>query len=705
MLINCKLIFLLFPALCVLFSCNSTSRRQVLSLNGEWEIAKTDTFATFPSVFESTVPVPGLVDMAIPVLDTGKNYDGVVYWYRTNFTIEKNYPEVVRLVIGKAQYHTQVYLNDQFVGTHAYCFTPARFDVRQYMNPPGEENELLIGIGGLNHVSDTVIWGQDFEKLTYIPGIYDNVELILSGFPFIENIQVVPMIDEEKVRIVAGTDDGGKNTRVELTYAIRELASGKVVAQGKVKTNDFTVSIPDCQLWTPESPFLYELKLSTAADEQSVRFGMRSFTFDTQHKRAMLNGKPYFMRGTNVCIFRFFEDPDRGTLPWDDKWVIKLHEQFKSMQWNSIRYCIGLPPARWYEVADSLGFLIQNEYPVWTSVAGGFEKIYPKVTAEHLANEYRTWLPEHWNHPSVVIWDAQNESVTHIIGEAIGMVREMDLSDRPWENGWSEPGLSTDPIESHPYRFSRYRTDKEPPEGYKKYIFGKASRPDNDAAYHSLSTKGTGEVFPNPVIINEYGWIWLNRDGSPTTLTDNVYETLWKGSELTSQQRLTIYARHLAMLTEYWRAHRQVAGVLHFCGLGYSRPEEPRGQTSDHWTDIKNLTFEPEFYKYVKPSFAPVGLMIDVWEKSYSVGSKLEVPVFITNDLDVTFDREITLSLLRDDLMVSVQQKEVSVKAYDADVITFNLDLPDVSGDYQLKAEYTAENGESVFSLRDIPVK
>ncbi len=71
---------------------------------------------------------------------------------------------------------------------------------------------------------------------------------------------------------------------------------------------------------------------------------MRSFRFDPATGRAMLNGKPYFLRGTNVCAYRFFEDAERGDQPWRAEWVRRLHQQFKSMHWNSIRYCIGFPP-------------------------------------------------------------------------------------------------------------------------------------------------------------------------------------------------------------------------------------------------------------------------------------------------------------------------------------------------------------------------
>ena len=224
----------------------------------------------------------------------------------------------------------------------------------------------MIGVGVYNNMPDTIINGYDFEKLTYIPGIYDNVKLVLSSYPFIRNIQTAPIIEEGKVRIAADIDNNGIYGESRLAYTIREKKSGKTVARGISKSKDFAVSIPRCKMWSPESPFLYELNLSTGSDNKSVTFGMRSFGFDTVSGRALLNGKPYYLRGTNVCIFRFFEDPDRALLPWTDEWIVKLHSKFKSMNWNSIRYCIGIPPERWYEVADSLGILIQNEYPVWT---------------------------------------------------------------------------------------------------------------------------------------------------------------------------------------------------------------------------------------------------------------------------------------------------------------------------------------------------
>jgi len=694
--------FLIIIVICTLFGCTRQTERVVVSLNGEWEAGKIDgssgLTAAPPSVeYASRAPVPGLVDLAVPALDTaGTLYtDSSRYCFRRTFEIADVSYDVIQLKIFKAKYHTQVWLNERFAGENYYCFTPSYFDLKPFLRKG--KNEIVIAIGSKNALPDTIPNGHDNEKIRHIPGIYDNVEITFSGKPFITNVQCAPDIKRGTVRVQAEIDANGE--AYSLHYEVVEKASGKRVAQGKSTDADFEILLPEFALWTPDTPFLYELTLTTGADTKRTSFGMRSFSIDVSKGIALLNSKPYYMRGTNVCIYRFFEDPDRATLPWDRDWTLRLHERFKSMNWDMARYCIGFPPEHWYDVCDSLGFMVQDEFPFWD-----VQKLQPRLKAKHIAEEYRRWLRERWNHPSVIIWDAQNECITKETGEAANMVRALDLSNRPWENGWSEPASETlDLIEAHPYIFLNYMHHGEGEQGYRKEIFDTVRYPWNNP--NDRMPKANGAKYPNPLLINEYGWIWLNRDGSPTLLTDGVYENLWQGSKLTPQERLHIYARHLAMLTEYWRAHRQAAGVLHFCGLGYSRPTPPRGHTSDHWLDIANLAFEPEFEKYVRPSFAPVGLMLDVWEKSYKAASTLNVPTFITNDLETPFAKEMTLSILHADKLVSEVKRQVSAKPYEVAVANIEIKLPDEAGEYLLKAEYTNDNDEKIFSLRDLKVQ
>ncbi len=683
-----------------------TAPRRVISLNGAWQMAE-GTMDAVPSQFQHTVPVPGLVDMARPAFDEvgRKSEKRQAFWYRRTFTVGRSIPDVAILKIHKARYGTKVWLNGQLIGEHLPCFTPALMDVKRHLKGAGQENELVIRVGADRESRPKdVPSGWDFEKYLYIPGIYDSVELILSGEPFIANIQTVPDIDGRKVRVIAELQSSIE-TACPVTCEVMEAASGTVV--GKVSQSDVPVTadtvtkldlvvpLQPCRLWTPEDPFLYRLKLSTGEDTAETRFGMRSFHFDAASGRAMLNGKPYFMRGTNVCAYRFFEDAGRGDKPWRAEWVRRLHEKFKGMHWNSIRYCIGFPPEQWYDIADEVGFLIQDEFPIWLL---GEAPESPK--AEKIIPEYTEWMRERWNHPCVAIWDAQNESHTAEMGKALQAVRHLDLSNRPWDNGWAEPQTIQDCVEAHPYLMS----------GLFNASWGNAkfkSLKDMVSVSDVPSLQKAQQKLKVPIIINEYAWLWLNRDGTTTCLTGPVYEKLL-GPNSTTEQRRELYAKLLAAKTEFWRAHRKCAGVLHFCGLGYSRSgDKPRpegGATSDHFIDLENLTFEPNFEKYVRDAFSPVGVMLDYWGDDLPGGMQREFKMLVINDLHSDWKGEVRLCLMKDGSPVASQGRSCTVAALGSETLSFTQAIPSAPGEYILTAELTAAGQPSVRSVRDAKV-
>src|SRR5208282_3093043 len=98
----------------------------------------------------------------------------------------------------------------------------------------------------------------------------------------------------------------------------------------------------------------------------------------------------YFLRGSNVTLYRFFEDPERAALPWTEQWVRLLHRRFKEMHWNALRYTIGLAPEIWYRIADEEGILVQDEFPIWE---GGQRRNWPaELKRDELAREYTAWM-------------------------------------------------------------------------------------------------------------------------------------------------------------------------------------------------------------------------------------------------------------------------------------------------------------------------
>ena len=682
--------------------------RTVVPLNGEWQIAE-GSMDSPPATYAHRVPVPGLVDMAKPAFaEVGRKSDRrQAFWYRREFTLKQAAPEIALLKIHKAQYGAKVWLNGRVLGEHLPCFTPAWLDAKAALKGAGQRNELIVRVGAdRDSMPQDMPTGWDFEKYLFIPGLYDSVELILTAAPCIVNVQTVPNLETKSVRVIAEVAAGEKGREFQLQASVALRGSTRVdgalttvttyIRPRKQKTLDFIVPIRDCRFWSPEEPFLYELSLGTGADATKTRFGMRTFSFDRETRRAILNGKPYFMRGSNVTAYRFFEDSARGSLPWDHEWVRKLHKKFKTMHWNSLRYCIGFPPEFWYDIADEEGMLIQDEFPIW--LLGGAKSQCPEwPVAEKIIPQYTEWMRERWNHPCVVIWDAQNESSTPETGKALSAVRPLDLSNRPWENGWSEPQAPGDCVESHPYMHIRGWWPSGKPFEMSE-IAAMSGKPKLNKAQQALDV---------PVIINEYGWLWLTRDGQPTCLTTNVYLHA-VGEKSTVQQRRDFYARTLAAKTEFWRAHRECAGVLHFCGLGYSRPgDKPRpegGATSDHWLDVKNLKFEPLFEKYVKDAFAPTGLMLDFWAGELPAGGKCDVPVVVINDLYEPWRGEVRFRLLRGTKVLSEQTQPCAVAVLGDKRLTFPLAAPAAPGRYTLEAALIKRKAPPVLSLRDFRV-
>lgn len=684
--------------------------RNVLKLDGQWQVAE-GKLDQPPTAFDRKVPVPGLIDQATPpfeapgssVSQAERKNVGLrpadpkreAFWYRRTFQLSNQVPPVALLKIGKAAYGTKVYLNGKLVGEHTPNFTPGWFDVWEYLNGPGAMNELVICVGAsLAQVPVNRTEGWDFEKSRYVPGIYDSVELIQTDVPYVINVQAVPDLPNRAVKALIELGNAGHVIEKRpIDVIVRETKSGNEVgkrsgnaiwnANQRTTTLEVTVPISGAHLWTPEDPFLYSLEIDTGADRSTTRFGLRTFTTHPQSGRALLNGQPYYLRGSNVCIFRFFEDATRGALPWDRQWVRALHRKFKEMHWNSLRYCIGFPPELWYEIADEEGILIQDEFPIWY---GGKKDSWPKgIGADDLALEYTEWMRERWNHPSVVIWDAQNETRDDkIVAAAIGKVRGLDRSNRPWDNGWGTPQQAGDINESHPYRSSR-----------PKYSLADFAREDG------IPDNGPppGATRP-PYLINEYGWLWINRDGSLPTLTVDAYKRL-AGANASVEQRRELYARHLAAKTEFWRHRRKCAGVLHFCGLGYSRPD---GQTSDNFIDVKNLVFEPNFARYVADAFAPVGVMLDYWQERVEPNQPQVVPVSVINDRTSEWKGVVRFRVYRGVEFISEKQADLVVPGLGQEFVKFDWVTPTFESRYRLEATLVTKDAPPVTSLRDILV-
>jgi beta-galactosidase len=699
--------------------------RTTISLNGTWDIEDSKDANAVPVLWNHKAPVPGLAHSAQPAFSHVDEFDsrmviqnrianGILpnsamvynagvprqdrnwFWYRRTFELSTT-SSVAILRINKAQFGTAVWVNGVKIGDHLPCFTAAVFDVSNALRKG--QNELIVRVGAHPGVlPPTVSGGTDFEKIRWTPGIYDNVSLALSENPAIENVQIAPKIAESSILVQTSLHNFGKETvTFNLSHSVHAWKQSETVssskpqpislAPGESKIIEQKVGVPGASLWSPESPNLYVLETSTGGDTASTRFGMREFRFDTATKRAYLNGRVYFMRGSNITLHRFFEDPSSGQLPWDEAWVRKLLVDIPhKMHWNSFRFCIGPVPDQWLEIADEAGLLIQNEYFVWTGHDWHGPQNQVHFDTDEMIREYREWMRDNWNHPSIIIWDANNETWDAAFGDKIiPAVRGLDLSNRPWENSYNAPAGPDDPVEDHPYEHQAMA------DGGPTFDMTTLENPNG---------KAPGALTGHALLLNEYGWLWLNRDGTPTELTKKLYPALL-GKDSTAQQRLALNAYLLAGLTEYWRAYRQYAGVLHFV---YLTSSDPSGYTSDHFRDVRKLDLHPEFRDYMSNAFAPMGVYLSFWQSTVEAASVRSLPVMLINDEYREIEGKLILALERiSGERVATQTSKFKIAPLGQNTIYTDFKFPLTTGDFLLRAivEYRSNDAsESTQSRR-----
>ena len=341
--------------------------------------------------------------------------------------------------------------------------------------------------------------------------------------------------------------------------------------------------------------------------------------------------------------------------------------------------------------------LIQYEYAVWVGspIYTAWQSSYD---TNQMIGEYTEWMRDSWNHPSIVIWDATNEStLPEFASKIVPAVRSLDLSNRPWENSYNPPGDGNDPVEDHTYFLESVGGKFDASEGGKpfelsdlEWMDGTASNPFTKSAHAK--------------ILNEYGWMWLNRDGSPTLLTEHLFPKLL-GDKDSIENRRALTARVLGAETELWRAYRRYAGVLHFV---YLTSSEKGGFTSDNFVDLRTLKLEPAFEKAMRQAFKPLGVYLNFWHSSLGVGETRPYDIYMVNDEDRT--RAGRLRLVFVDAagrQAGEQDLHFSLAPLGAQSYSAELKAPTVPGQYTLQAIAAAEDdvADPTISVRDVTLQ
>ncbi|MEV0642825.1 PA14 domain-containing protein [Streptomyces sp. NPDC050619] len=375
------------------------------NLNGRWQFAAAEAGESPPvgKTLAERILVPYPVESQLSGIERHEDR----MWYRRTFTVPADWHigsgRRLRLNFGAVDWQTQVYVNGTQVAAHKGGYDKFGADITDALRP-GRTQELIVGVYdptdaangenppiGKQRLDPSGIW--------YTPssGIWQTVWMEPVAPDHVDSLKLTPDVAEEQLTVEAQGVRAGVPITATAYDGQREVATARGRTGGPL-----TLTIDEPHLWSPDDPFLYDLKVTVGADRVGSYFGMRSIAVEKVNgvPRTVLNGEPAFMMAT---LDQGFWPDGLHTAPTDEALAYDL-KAHKRLGFNSVRKHIKVEPDRWFYWADRLGLLVWQDMPAMT--AG----VNPSAEARaEYEREMKQMIDEHISSPSVVMWVTFNE--------------------------------------------------------------------------------------------------------------------------------------------------------------------------------------------------------------------------------------------------------------------------------------------------------
>jgi beta-glucuronidase len=339
-------------------------------------------------------PVAQLPQSFVTLSPEMRYYNGLV-WFQRHFTAHPQRGRRAFLRFGAVDYRAQVYLNGQPVGTHEGGFTPFAFDVTKLLRDG--DNQVTVGADSERSASDVPPPVTDWENYG---GITRPVRLIFTPETFVDDEWVRLTRDGHIAATVTLDGPAAANAPVQVEIpALRLKLSGRTGTDGSWTGE--TPAPRALRRWSPESPTLYDVRVSGGGDIVNDRVGFR--TIEVRGTDILLNGKPIFLRGIDIHAEEFGDNPTRNITPEAARAL--LTEAKQGLHANFVRLAHYPHPETMLRAADELGLLVWSEIPVYWMV----DFANPDTLKTALRMQTESILRDR-NRASIIIWSVGNET-------------------------------------------------------------------------------------------------------------------------------------------------------------------------------------------------------------------------------------------------------------------------------------------------------
>lgn len=423
----------LLALLCLANVNRTLAQREVININREWKYthgspAGQPFMPGYDDAAWQYIHLPH--SFSLPYFREKEFYIGYG-WYRKVIDIPASWKDRRTCLDFEGVFqHAHLYVNGQSVGTHNGGYTGFTFDISAWLK--AGKNLIAVQVDNLWNPRLAPRAGEH----VFSGGIYRDVYLRVTDALSIRRNGVsvtTPDLSDlsGKVKVSIDLANGSHHAMNPIVRSVVKDKQGNIIAvmqtavampAGKtLSLEQCSPPIPHPQLWTPETPTLYQVETTIEAggrirDNYRVAFGFRWLRW-TADSGLFVNGKHYVLRGANV---------HQDHAGWGDAvthaGICRDLQLMKEAGFNFIRGSHYPHHPYFAQVCDELGLFFLPENCFW-GIGGSSgdnshwqASAYPplKEDQQPFEQSVQTSLVEliqtNRNHPSIIAWSMGNES-------------------------------------------------------------------------------------------------------------------------------------------------------------------------------------------------------------------------------------------------------------------------------------------------------
>ncbi len=468
-------------------------RSEWMNLNGLWDYAVTDAGASGFSA-EGKILVPFCIESSLSGVGKSVGRENAL-WYERSFTVPRSWKgREVLLHFGAVDWKSEVWVNGKPAGVHTGGYTPFTYNITPLLKKSGVQT-IRVKVWDATDNSYQPRGKQICESrgiwYTPVTGIWQTVWIEPVAAAHIDSYYVVPDVELGTIEVsvdASGLADGDK---VEFSLIGGGIGydpcnpGSDVLARAELVDGKAVIDVPGMKLWSPDSPWLYGLKVSVVRSGKVIDSidgytSFRSIKAVTRkpedrncntYRRMELNGEPLFQFGP---LDQGWWPDGLYTAPTDEALRFDIA---KTREWgfNMIRKHIKVEPARWYWWCDVLGVIVWQDMPsigdnghrayrdddieknnrnVWSmdSFIGGTDCTVPHTWKENYYKEWGEIISCLKNFQCICVWIPFNEGWGQFdTPEVVAFTRKLDPTRLVNESSGGNYSLSGDILDAHHY--------------------------------------------------------------------------------------------------------------------------------------------------------------------------------------------------------------------------------------------------------------